>query len=168
MTMNKLIGITLGGALLYGISKLFKMQNVSNKATVGLVNPRIHTVNLGGLSFRTEVTINNPSKDSVTITKPVVSINSNGNLLSQSAAENKEIQIKPLGVTQIDTIELQVTWITLSKVISNVISKVPGLIKAFRAGNTKNLVTQLGIPMDMSFTTYVNGLFYQSAPTKLI
>lgn len=166
--MNKLVGITLGAAAVYGIVRLLKMQNVSDQTNISLVNPRVHSINLGGLTFRTEIAINNPSKDSVTITKPVVSVRSNGKLLSQSNAENKEIIIKPLGVTQIDTIELQIGWMTLSGLISNIISKVPAVITAFKSGNKKNLVSQLGIPMEMSFTTYVNGLFYQSEPSKLI
>ena len=126
--MNKLIGITLGAAAVYGIVRLLKMQNVSNQTNISLVNPRVHTVNLGGLSFRTELAINNPSKDTVTIIKPVVSVKSNNNLLTQTNAENKEIIIKPLGVKQIDTIELQINWLTLSGLISNIISKVSTVI----------------------------------------
>jgi hypothetical protein len=166
--MNKLIGITLGAAAVYGIVRLLKMQNVGDQTNITLVNPRVHTVNLGGITFRTEVSINNPSKDTVTITKPVVSVKSGSNLLSQSNAENKQIVIKPLGVTQIDTVELQINWLTLSGLISNIISKVPAVITAFKSGNKSNLVAQLGIPMQMSFSTYVNGLFYQSEPTKII
>jgi hypothetical protein len=50
------------------------MQNVGDQTNITMVNPRVHAVNLGGLSFRTEVAINNPSKDTVKITKPVVSL----------------------------------------------------------------------------------------------
>jgi len=166
--MNKLVGITLGAAAVYGIIRLLKMQNVGDQTNITLVNPRVHSINLGGLYFRTEVAINNPSKDSVKITKPVVSLKSKGKLLAQSDAENVQISIKPLGVTQIDTIELQLNWMTLSGLITNIISKVPAVIKAFKSGNKKNLISQLGIPIDMSFTTYVNGLFYQSEPSKII
>ena len=166
--MNKLVGITLGAVAVYGIVRLLKMQNVGDQTNISLVNPRVHAVNLGGLSFRTEVAINNPSKDSVKITKPVVSVKSKWKLLSQSNAENKEIIIKPLGVTQIDTIELQINWMTLTGLISNIVSKVPAVITAFKSGNKKNLIDQLGIPMEMSFSTYVNGLFYESEPSKII
>lgn len=166
--MNKLVGIALGATAVYGIIRLLKMQNVSDQTNITLVNPRVHAINLGGLVFRTEVAINNPSRDSVAITKPVVTIRSKGKLLAQSNAENKEIIIKPLGVTQIDTIELQINWMTLSGLISNIVSKVPALITAFKSGNKKNLVSQLGIPIDMVFTTYVNGIFYQSEPSKII
>ena len=72
--MNKLVGITLGAVAVYGIVRLLKMQNVGDQTNISLVNPRVHAVNLGGLSFRTEVAINNPSKDSVKI---ISSVNSN-------------------------------------------------------------------------------------------
>jgi hypothetical protein len=121
------------------------MQNVGDQTNITMVNPRVHAVNLGGLSFRTEVAINNPSKDTVKITKPVVSLKSKGKLLTQSNAENKEIIIKPLGATQIDTIELQINWMIISGLISNIISKVPAVITAFKSGNKNNLVGLMDI-----------------------
>jgi hypothetical protein len=166
--MNKLVGITLGAVAVYGIVRLLKMQNVGDQTNISLVNPRVHAVNLGGLSFRTEVAINNPSKDSVKITKPVVSVKSKGKLLSQSNAENIEIIIKPLGVTQIDTIEIVLNWSILGSLVTNLFKKIPLVIASFKQGNSKNLISQLGIPMEMYFTTYVNSLFYQSESTKLI
>lgn len=166
--MNKVVGLAIAGTIVYGIVKLLKVQNISELATLSLLNPRVHQINLGGLYFRTEVSINNPSRDSIKITKPVVSLSTNGKFLSQSNAEDKIIVIKPLGVTQIDTIELQLSWTVLAGLLSNIITKIPSVIAAFKAGNKKNLVAQLGIPMEMSFSTYVNGLFYQSPPTKLI
>jgi hypothetical protein len=166
--MNKLVGITLGAVAVYGIVRLLKMQNVGDQTNITLVNPRVHSINLGGITFRTEAAINNPSKDKVTITKPVVRVLSNNNLLTQSNAENKEIIIKPLGVTKIDTIAVSINWMTLTGLISNIVSKVPAVITAFKSGNKKNLIDQLGIPIEMSFTTYVNGLFYESEPSKII
>jgi hypothetical protein len=132
--MNKFVGITLGTAAVYGIVRLLKMENVGDKTNITLVNPRVHSINLGGITFRTEVSINNPSKDTATITKPVVSVKSSNNLLTQSNAENKEIIIKHLlGVTQIDSIELQINWMILSGLVSNIISKVPVVISDFLA-----------------------------------
>jgi hypothetical protein len=166
--MNKVVGIALGAGLLYGVIRLLKMQNVSDQSTIKMVNPRIHSINLGGLSFRTEVAVNNPSKDQIKITKPVVTLMSKNTMLAQSAAENKEIIIQPLNVTQIDTIELQLPWTTMAGLIKNIITKVPAVITAWKSGNKKNLVEQLGVPIEMHFTTYVNGLFYQSPSEKLI
>ena len=166
--MNKVVGIALGAGLVYGLVRLLKMQNVSDMSTMKMVNPRIHSINLGGLNFRTEVEVNNPSRDSIRITKPVVTLTSKNKFLTQSDAENKEILIQPLAVTKIDTIELELSWSTLAGLIKNIVTKIPAVITAWKSGNKKNLVTQLGVPMEMYFTTYVNGLFYQSPSEKLI
>jgi hypothetical protein len=166
--MNKLVGITLGAATAYGIVRFLQMQNVSDKTNITLVNPRVHDVNFGGLFVRTEVQVNNQTINSVRITKPVVSLKTNGVLLSQSNAENILIFIKPLGVTNIDTIELRIGWMSLVGIVVNIVSKIPAIIKAFRERNMKDMAEKLGIPIHMSFSTYVNGLFYQSEPTKII
>lgn len=166
--MNKVVGIALGAGLVYGLVRLLKMHNVSDMSTMKMVNPRIHSINLGGLNFRTEVEVNNPSRDSIRITKPVVTLTSKNKFLTQSDAENKEIIIQPLAVTKIDTIELELSWSTLAGLIKNIVTKIPAVITAWKSGNKKNLVAQLGVPMEMYFTTYVNGLFYQSPSEKLI
>ena len=166
--MNKVLGIAIGAGLVYGLVRLLKMQNVSDMSTMKMVNPRIHSINLGGLTFRTEVEVNNPSRDSIRITKPVVTLTSKNKFLTQSDAENKEIIIQPLAVTKIDTIELELSWSTLAGLIKNIVTKIPAVITAWKSGNKKNLVAQLGVPMEMYFTTYVNGLFYQSPSEKLI
>jgi hypothetical protein len=166
--MNKVVGIAIGAGLVYGMVRLLKMQNVSDVSTMKMVNPRIHSINLGGLTFRTEVEVNNPSRDSIRITKPVVTLTSKNKFLTQSDAENKEIVIQPLAVTKIDTIELELSWSILAGLIKNIVTKIPAVITAWKSGNKKNLVAQLGVPMEMYFTTYVNGLFYQSPSEKLI
>jgi hypothetical protein len=98
----------------------------------------------------------------------VVSLKSKGILLSQSNAENKLIFIKPLGITKIDTIELRIGWLSLARIVSNIVSKIPAIIKAFRTKNMKAVAEKIGIPIEMSFSTYVNGFYYQSEPTKII
>ena len=166
--MNKWVGITMGAAAAYGIVRYLQMQNVSDKTNITLVEPRIHDINLAGLYIRTEVQVNNQTINSVQITKPVVSLKSKGILLSQSNAENKLIFIKPLGITKIDTIELRIGWLSLARIVSNIVTKIPAIIKAFRTKNMKAVAEKIGIPIEMSFSTYVNGLFYQSEPTKII
>ncbi|OYU82639.1 MAG: hypothetical protein CFE24_14955 [Flavobacterium sp. BFFFF2] len=166
--MNKVIGIAIAGTIAYGIIKLLKMQQVSDSTTLSLVNPRLHQISLNGISFRTEVSINNTSKDSVTITKPVVFVSSGGKPIAQSNAENKLIVIQPLNQTKIDTIELQIGWPIMASLGSSLISKIPTLVSIFRSGNLNNIASQLGIPIEMSFTTYVNGLYYKSEVKKII
>ena len=93
--MNKVVGVALAGVALYGLVRLLKMQSVSDLASLTLVNPRVHNVSLAGMSLRTKVAVNNASRDSVKVTKPVVVLTSNGRFLTQSIAENKVIEIRP-------------------------------------------------------------------------
>jgi hypothetical protein len=48
--MNKVVGLAIAGTIVYGIVKLLKVQNVSELATLSLLNPRVHQINLGGFS----------------------------------------------------------------------------------------------------------------------
>jgi len=56
----------------------------------------------------------------------------------------------------------------LKGLVANIIKNVPKVIAAWKAGDKKNLVALLGVPLEMNFTTYVNGIFYQSPSEKLI
>ena len=50
--MNKVLGIALAGAALYGLVRILRMQNVSDLTTLSLVNPRVNPVTLAGLLKR--------------------------------------------------------------------------------------------------------------------
>jgi hypothetical protein len=166
--MNKLVGIGLIGAGAFGLIQLLRMKNVSDSISTRLVNPRIHKISLTGMSFRTEVSINNPTRDSITITKPVVTLTTNGKLLTQSASENKTITIEPLNVSQIDTIELTLGWTVIGTFVASILKKIPEIIAAHKSGQKTGLLQALGIPMEMTFSTYANGIFYQSKPEKIL
>ncbi len=89
--------------------RLLEMQNVTDVSTIKMVKPRIPSINLGGLTFTTEVERNNPFRDSIRITKPEVTLTSKNKFLKQSDAENKEIEIQPLAESMIDTLELEIS-----------------------------------------------------------
>jgi hypothetical protein len=107
--MNKLLGIGIAGGLVFGIIKLFKMKTVSDKMVSNLSNPRIHKIDLTGIAFRTEIKIQNPTKSSMTITKPIVTLSNNGKYITSNSPEQKNIVIEPLTTTDIDTIEIPIT-----------------------------------------------------------
>jgi len=168
--MRNLLRFTLIGVAAYGVYRLLQMKNVSDLVTVRLIKPRIHKVDLSGLVFQTEVAINNPTRDSVTITKPVVTLTSNGNMLSQSDSANLSYKIAPLSVTMIDTISLNLAWTSVAGMVAGIVRRIPEIVAAARAGGdvTKNVIRAIGVPMEMTFSTYANGLFFQSPAEKLI
>ena len=162
--MNKLLKIGIFGGLTLGAAWLFKLKTMSNKLISSLSNPRIHKVDLSGIAFRTEIKLQNPTKNSMTISKPVVTMTSNGSNITSSNPESKSYTIKPLSVTMIDTIELVIPWTSLS----GVLTKIPALITAYKSGQTKSFLKTLAIPLEMNYSLYADGLFYESDPQKLM
>ncbi len=166
--MNKVIGIGVLGLLIYGAIRISKVKNVADSITTKLVNPRIHKISLSGMILRSEVKINNPTVDSLTLTKPVITLSSNGKTLMQSKSNGEELTIKPMAITMMDTIELQLGWTVLGSLVSGIVKKIPELILAFQTGTVANIADVLGIPMEMTFSTYSNGIFFQSTPVKIM
>ena len=133
-----------------------------------LSNPRIHKVDLSGIYFRTEIKIQNPTKNSMTITKPAVTLTTNNKYITSNSPEQKEIVIKPLTTTDIDTIELNIGWTTLAGYVTGIVGKAPTIIAAFKKKDLKSIAAALAIPIEMKYSLYANGLFYESEPQKIM
>lgn len=166
--MNKVLKIGIAGGLLLGIAKLLKMKKVSDKIISNLSNPRIHKVDLGGISFRTEIKIQNPTKNSMSITKPVVTLTTRGKYISSNSPEQKSFTIQPLATTTIDTVEIPIGWTTLAGYVSGIVGKVPAMVTAFKAKDMNALAKALSIPMEMKYSLYANGIYYESETEKLM
>ena len=166
--MNKLLKIGIVGGLAFGAVKLFKMKTISNKMVSNLSNPRIHKVDLKGIAFRTEIKIQNPTQNSMTITKPVVTLSTNGKYITSNNPEQKSYVIKPLATTSIDTIELTIAWSALAGYVTGIVGKAPQLIAAFKTKDLKAMAKALAIPLEMKYSLYANGLFYESTPQKIM
>jgi LEA14-like dessication related protein len=166
--MNKWLKIGIAAGLVLGAIKLFKMKKVSEKMVSNLSNPRIHKVDLSGIAFRTEIKIQNPTKNSMTITKPAVTLTTNGKYITSNSPEQKTITIKPLTTTDIDTIELNIGWTTLAGYVTGIIPKVPQIVAAFKKKDLKSIATALAIPLEMKYSLYANGIYYESEPEKLM
>jgi len=166
--MNNWLKIGIAGGLVLGAIKLFKMKTISEKMVSNLSNPRIHKVDLSGIYFRTEIKIQNPTKNSMTITKPAVTLTTNNKYITSNSPEQKEIVIKPLTTTDIDTIELNIGWTTLAGYVTGIVGKAPTIIAAFKKKDLKGIASALAIPLEMKYSLYANGLFYESEPQKIM
>jgi len=166
--MKKLLGIGVLGALALGAIKLFNMKNLSDKLVSSLSNPRIYKINLSGITFKTEISLKNPTSNTMTITKPVVTLTTNGKIIASNSPEQKTFEIKPLGTTMIDTIELSVSWLTLGKYAKGVYGKIPEITAAFKQGNLNDVAKALAIPLEMQYSLYADNLYYQSTPETLV
>lgn len=166
--MNTIFKIGIVGGLAYGIYKLMGMKRVSDKVVTSLSNPRIHTADIRGLVIRTEINVDNPTKSSIKITKPVITLTTKGKYITSTQPENKEITIKPLATSQIDTIELVVPWTILAGYIINILGKIPQIIAAFKSKDLTAFGEALAIPLEMKYSLYADGLSYESEPEKLL
>jgi len=166
--MNTIFKIGIVGGLAFGIYKLFGMKRVSEKLVTSLSNPRIHTVDMRGLVIRTEINAANPTKTTMTITKPVITLTTKGKYITSTHPENKEITIKPLADTMIDTIELVVPWTILAGYIVGILGKIPLIIAAFKAKDLAAFGTALSVPLEMKYSLYANGLSYESESEKIL
>ena len=165
--MNKFVGAGILGILGYGAYKLFGMKTMYDKMGTALYNPRIHKVDLKGIAFRSEIKISNPTKFTLTISKPVITVTTGGKFISENAPEQKVYEIKALGTTIIDTIEIPISWITMAGYMKDVAKKIPALI-ALKTYDLKSIIGILQIPIEMKYSLYVGSMFYQSEPQKLI
>jgi len=166
--MNTILKIVIAGGAAYGLYELYQMKNVSEKVVTSLSNPRIHTVDLRGLVLRTEINIDNPTKSSVKITKPVITLTSKGKYVSSTHPEDKTITIEPLATSQIDTIEIVIPWTILVGYVVGIITKVPAIIAAFKSKDLKSLGEAIGIPLEMKYSLYANEIYYESEAEKII
>jgi hypothetical protein len=62
---------------------------------------------------------------------------------------------------------LVLPWTNLSKVVGSIINQIPTLISAFKTKKLSNVLASLNLPLEMSFSTYVNGIFHQTPTQKL-
>ena len=165
--MKNLIAIGLIGGLLFFGSRLVGAKRLSDKSVVRTLNPRIHKVDISGIIVRTEIAVDNPTSDTITVTKPVITLTSSGKYLASSVPENKTISIKPLSQTSLETAEISIPWTSLTGYVSNLIARIPTLIASYRSTG-KLSFSSIAIPLEYKYSTYVNDLYYESTPEKLV
>lgn len=166
--MNKAVGIGIAGVAILGIFKLIKMNQISEFISTRLINPRIHKVDLTGITIRTEVSISNPTRNTMSITQPVVTIYSNEKQVAQTTPQNIQTQIAPLSPTNLSTVELKLGWMSVASLATGVITKIPSVIKAYKTNGTNGLLQELNFPLSANFSTYADGVLYVSPVEKII
>jgi len=166
--MNPLFKIGIVGGLAYGVYKVLGMKKISEKVITSLSNPRVHAIDLRGMVVRTEIKVDNPTRSRMTITKPVITLYTNGRYISSSKPENKIFRIEPLSQTVIDTIEMAVPWNILLGYVNGLLPKIPKIIAAFKSKDMNAVAEVLSIPLEMQYSLYANGLSYESEVEKIL
>lgn len=173
--MNKLLaitGIALTGGAIYSVYKLMEAKRDSGKMQSRIVNPKIlkFDTNLisGGAIFSTDVEIINSSKTAIRITKPTVFITSNGKSLVTSNPSAEQFTIEPLATTVIKSITMKVGWLKLLGQATNLIAIATGILANYKNNDANAVKQDIGKPIEMYYSTYINGVFFQSEPIKIM
>jgi len=160
-----IIGI-LGAAIIYG-TRIIGAKKIGDKSTVRALNPRISRTDGNGIVIRFDVTINNPTNATMRLSKPVITLSSQGKYLVSSTPENKLYTIEPQKQTSLEFIEISIPWLTLSSYLADLISRIPALLKTYQTTGRLSFES-LAIPLEYKYSTYVNDLYYESQITKII
>jgi len=161
--MRNALTIGLIGGLLYLGSRAWGAKRLSDKSNVRAQNPRISKISLSGISLTTDVLVDNPTNASVSITKPVITFSSGGNYIASSVPSRETFSIAPLQQTPLGSVQVDVPWSALAPYIANLMSRIPALTQ-----NNSAKIESLGMPLEYSYSVYVNGLLYESQPERLV
>jgi hypothetical protein len=138
-------------------------KRLSDKSVVRTLNPRITKITFTGITLATDIYVDNPTNVSVQITKPVITISTGGKYVASSVPTRDQYTIAPLNQTSLGVAQVEVPWSALTPYISNLVSRIPVLVSG---GNTS--IQSLNLPLEYRYSVYVNDIFYESTPERLV
>lgn len=161
--MRSVLAIGILGGLLYWGSRALSAKRLSDKSVVRTLNPRIAKITFTGITLAADIYVDNPTNVSVQITKPVITISTGGKYVASSVPTRDQYTIAPLNQTSLGVAQVEVPWSALTPYISNLVSRIPALV---RGGNTS--IQSLNLPLEYRYSVYVNDIFYESTPERLV
>jgi len=156
----------IGGLLFFGY-RLFSAKRLGDKSVVRTVRPRIHKINANGLYLRMELEVDNPTNVQVTVTKPVIHLYTKGQLLASTTPGSKVYTIEPMATTQLDSVEFHLPLLELGRYLGTLPGRIKELMEIRRREGSLDLKV-LGIPMEYSYSIYVNDLRFESGRLTLV
>jgi hypothetical protein len=138
-------------------------KRLSDKSVVRTLNPRIAKITFTGITLATDIYVDNPTNVSVQITKPIITITTGGKYVASSVPTRDQYTIAPLNQTSLGVAQVEVPWSALAPYISNLVSRIPALVSG---GNTS--IQSLNLPLEYRYSVYVNDIFYESTPERLV
>ena len=160
--MNKFIVINdVGGALLW-VSRMLSAKQMSENSVVRILRPRISRTNWYGVTISLDVAVDNPTKKSVTITSPVITLSSSGQHLASTPPTRNTFRIEALSQSMLNSVEIQLPWTSLVRYAGGMLSKFQELPDGQRT------LENLAIPLEYKYTTYVNGVLYESNSERIV
>ena len=116
------LAIIFGGAAV--VKKLLSAANVSDKVQVLPENPTLKFSWKDGLTIKTDVRLQNPTKNSVTITQPFVKLLNGDTLLASNTVKSNVTKIDKLSEAVLKDLTFNVSLLQLGlnagKVVANI------------------------------------------------
>lgn len=158
---NILLFSAAGGALLW-ISRMLSAKQMSENSIVRILRPRVSSTNLYGVTISLDVLVDNPTNKSVDITSPVITISSGGQHLASTPPNRNTFRIEALSQNRLNSVEIQLPWTSLVRYAGGMLSKFQELPDGQRT------LENLAIPLEYKYTTYVNGVLYESQVERIV
>lgn len=168
--MSKLltIGILAGGGLL--AYRAFQLNALAGNISTRITGVRVHQLNLSGLTIAIGVAINNPTKSTVTISKPVVVLTSSGQYVGESDAEGKVFKVAAQKVSSIGDILIRIPLTSAMAIFKGI--NLSGLFAAFQGQSLQTAaqaaLTQIKIPIEAQVSFYADTLFVKLPPSRVL
>ncbi|MBS1616245.1 MAG: hypothetical protein JST06_09035 [Bacteroidetes bacterium] len=168
--MNKLltIGILAGGGLL--AYRAFQLNALAGNITTRMTGVRVHQLNLSGLTIAVGVAINNPTKSTVAISKPVVILTSNGQYIGESDAEGQVFNVAAQKVSSIGEILIKIPLTSAMTIFKGI--NLSGLFAAFGGQSLQTVaqtaLSQIKVPIEAQISFYADSLFVKLPPVRVV
>jgi len=166
--MNKLLLLSIAGIGFYLVKRGGDLTALVDNISTRVSGIRIHQLDFSGLTIAANVEVNNPTRSTANISKPVVYLFSNGKAIGESNAVDSTIAIKPQAVTQLGSYLVTIPFISLLSIVGSI--NYGKLVMAFgqsaQAG-VGAMLAQLAIPAEISVALYADGLFIKTPPVKI-
>ena len=160
--MNKVLIFTAAGGALLWVSRMLSAKQMSENSVVRILRPRISRTNWYGVTISLDVAVDNPTNKSVTITSPVITLSSSGQHLASTSPTRNTFRIEALSQSMLNSVEIQLPWTSLVRYAGGMLTKFQELPDGQRT------LENLAIPLEYKYTTYVNGVLYESKPERIV
>jgi hypothetical protein len=161
------IGILAGGYLAY---RAFQLNALAGNITTRITGIRVHQLNLSGLTIAVGVAINNPTRNTVAISKPVVVLTTKGQYVGESDAEGQTFKVAAQKVSSIGDILIRIPLTSAMALFKGI--NPNGLFTAFKGQSlltaAQAAITQIKVPVEAQISFYADSLFVKLPATRVL
>lgn len=162
------IGMLAGGGLL--AYRFFQLNALAGNVSTRITGARVHQLSMSGLTIAVGIAVNNPTRNRITISKPVVVLTSKGKHIGESDASPKSYAIAAQQVSSIGEILIRIPLTGAMSLLGGIDLK--GLFAAFKGqpltAAAQAAITRIRVPVEAQITFYADSLLIKLPATKIL